>query len=108
MSGIAMSREEAPESSEPRSDSPTLRRTLAARRAPQSGSGRGSGGSSSGCQNKGGPPRAMLGAGASLEHGLEDGLARPRLPHTPPPGGESSRASLRPSRQKASAVERLT
>jgi hypothetical protein len=35
-------------------------------------------------------PGAMLGAGAALEHGLEDGLARPRLPHTIPRGDESA------------------
>ena len=43
-----------------------------------------------GAINKGGRPGATLGAGAALEHALEDGLARPRLPHTLPRGDESS------------------
>jgi hypothetical protein len=35
-------------------------------------------------------PGAMLGARAALEHGLEYGLARPRLPHILPRGDESA------------------
>jgi hypothetical protein len=35
-------------------------------------------------------PGAMLGAGATLEHGLEDGLAHPRLARTLPSGDESA------------------
>jgi hypothetical protein len=43
-----------------------------------------------GAINKGGPPGATLGAGAALTHGLEDGVARPHLPHTLPRGDESA------------------
>jgi hypothetical protein len=43
-----------------------------------------------GAITKGGRPGATLGAGAALVHGLEDGLARTRPPHTLPPGDESA------------------